>query len=268
MNFRRILLIGGLAAFFIAPSVVFGAGLVPECNGPYCQACDLVQLINNVISFAVYLSVFVATIMFVYAGFLYVTAAARTENLQKARSVFTSVFVGLVLVLTAWLIVDLILTVLTPHKDGFGFWVNIECVDLPTFEDASPTTVGVGSRNGGLPYDDGAENNARLRLESGGIVVNNNPCTTPTASGCTNVGGLNDSVINSLVAIENQCSTCEVVVTGGTEQGPHRGHTGSQVDIRKDPATVDFLSDKDVQQDLGISKVVDEGDHLHIEFGP
>jgi hypothetical protein len=78
--------------------------------------------------------------MFAYAGFLYVTAAARTENLQKAKSVFTSVLVGFVLVLGAVLIVDVVLSVLT-EKD-FGYWSKIECANWPTLGDASSNTTG------------------------------------------------------------------------------------------------------------------------------
>lgn len=171
MPLRKTLLIGGLSILLLIPLVALvlpleavahpqttggggawfpGQPLVPQCfetgdGGPYCQACDLVHLVNHLLAFAIYLSASVATLMFVYAGFLYVTAAANTENLQKARSVFTSVFIGFILVLTAWLIVDLVLTVLTPHKNGFGFWADIQCERFPTLQDAMGSTVTSGS---------------------------------------------------------------------------------------------------------------------------
>jgi hypothetical protein len=162
MNLRRAFLIGGLAILFIAPLFVFawvpGDPIFPSepacgvpagapANGPYYQGADLVLLINNLVSFSVFLTTAVATLMFAYAGFLYVTAAARTENLQKAKSVFTSVLVGFVLVLTAVLIVNLVLSVLTGK--GFEFWTDINCTDYPTINDAQSRTVSPGGISGG-----------------------------------------------------------------------------------------------------------------------
>ena len=62
-----------------------GDPIVPQCSfgggsGPYCQACDLLQLANNIIAFTIYLSAFIATIMFAYAGFLYVTAPSVLKS--------------------------------------------------------------------------------------------------------------------------------------------------------------------------------------------
>lgn len=105
------------------------SGLVP-CSGPECQACDLTALAQNVINFLVYFAVFVGTLMFVYAGFTYVTAGSNVEKINKAHSVFWRVFIGMIFVLSAWLVVDLIMTTFL-NKD-FGPWNKIECVDIST----------------------------------------------------------------------------------------------------------------------------------------
>ena len=156
MNLRRLLMAGTFGVFLLAPMIVFGDpghGIVPsqslcanpgQPGGPYLQGADLVHLVQHAIQLAILLSALVATIMFVYAGFLYVTAAANAENLEKAKRVFSTVLIGFVLVLTAWLIVDLILTTLTPHKDGFGFWVSIECESFSELGDAVGSTVNTG----------------------------------------------------------------------------------------------------------------------------
>ncbi len=105
-------------------------GLVP-CEGFLCRACDLVTLANNVINFGVGFSVVVATLMFAYAGILYTTAATSgPEQIKKAHKVFGNIFVGLILVLTAWLIVDLTLSVLSGR--GIAIWSNIKCDWNPT----------------------------------------------------------------------------------------------------------------------------------------
>ncbi|TAJ13163.1 hypothetical protein EPO56_03380, partial [Patescibacteria group bacterium] len=58
-------------------------GLVPDCFGPFCRACDLAFLSNNVITFAIGFAVIVATLMFAYAGILYVTAANAGQEQIK-----------------------------------------------------------------------------------------------------------------------------------------------------------------------------------------
>ena len=86
-----------LAALFLAiavamvmPAFAFGAsgaGLVPcgvTPNGQVsdsntsteCQACNVVQLIQELITFAIGLSIPIAMAMFAYAGFLYFSSGA------------------------------------------------------------------------------------------------------------------------------------------------------------------------------------------------
>lgn len=101
------------------------SGLVP-CVGPECQACHLTVLAQNIINFLVYFAVFVGTLMFAYAGFTYVTAGSNMEKIQKAHDVFWRVFIGIVVVLSAWLVVDLIMT--TFLNKSFGPWNKIDCV--------------------------------------------------------------------------------------------------------------------------------------------
>ncbi|MES2135201.1 MAG: hypothetical protein V4449_03115 [Patescibacteria group bacterium] len=106
-----------------------GGGLVPECEGPFCRACDLLELANNVINFGVAFSVIVATLMFAYAGIMYVSAASSEGQIKKAHGVFTNVFVGLLLVLLSWLLVNILFSVLTGK--GLSEWTKISCIANP-----------------------------------------------------------------------------------------------------------------------------------------
>ncbi len=151
---KKLLLIFG--AFFLPivslavdPLTLLGGtgdGLVPSrgIEGYFYRACDLITLSNNVINFGVAFSVIVATLMFAYAGILYVTAAgAGTEQIKKAHKVFTNVFVGLLLVLLAWLIVNILFSVLSGR--GLAEWSQIDCIDNPTtaaFEGVADRSVG------------------------------------------------------------------------------------------------------------------------------
>lgn len=105
-----------------------GGPLVPQCNSVFqgaCGFCDLFQLTQNLINFAVGFAVIVATLMFVYAGVLYFSASAKQDNIKKAHGIFWKVFIGFVFVLSAWLIVDLIMSTFL-GKD-FGPWNQLNC---------------------------------------------------------------------------------------------------------------------------------------------
>jgi hypothetical protein len=150
MQLRAIKRLGALACLLLVLTVVtlpfgvYAAGplenaIVPACDrvsqdgvgfSGACQLCDLVKLANNMVHFAVALSVIVATLMFAYAGFLYVTAASKPDNIKTAHGIFVKVFVGLVIILVAWLVVDIIMKTLASNEVS-GPWKEIECIDYP-----------------------------------------------------------------------------------------------------------------------------------------
>jgi hypothetical protein len=120
MRTLRFLLVAALtlipAAVYAAETNFFGP-IVPPCTeggtAGLCQACNLVQLGQNILRFFVSFSVVAATVMFAYAGFLYVSASSNRSNLDSAKTIFTNTLIGLILILTAYLIIDLTLKVLT-----------------------------------------------------------------------------------------------------------------------------------------------------------
>ena len=102
--------------------------IVP-CDGgaKACGFCDLVQLSQNIISFLVGFSVIVAVLLFVYAGFLYLFSGGSEENIKKAHKLFRSVFIGFILILGAWLIIDTIMKAFVGDNPDFGPWNNLRC---------------------------------------------------------------------------------------------------------------------------------------------
>ena len=132
MKFMRFGLVLG---FLLTPALAFAANtgffgpVVPACseggNG-ICQACNLVQLAQNILRLMVTLSVFAASVMFAYAGFLYVTAASNHSHLDSAKKIFANTLIGLIFILCAYLIVDLTLKVFTGSP--LDAWSKIQCV--------------------------------------------------------------------------------------------------------------------------------------------
>lgn len=89
--------------------------IVPsECNGPGgCKdVCALAVLAQNILNAAIYLAVIVSAVLFAWAGFLYLTNVANSGQHSRAIEVFTNVFIGLVIILAGWLVVDVIMRTL------------------------------------------------------------------------------------------------------------------------------------------------------------
>lgn len=113
-----ILLIVAITVFSIlifVPLSAEAAGLVP-CGGPgepECDLCQLAKLSQNIIEFAVRITFILAALLFAYAGFLFFTGGSDPGQISRAKKIFTNTFVGLVIVLVSWLVVDILLKTLT-----------------------------------------------------------------------------------------------------------------------------------------------------------
>jgi|SRR3989344_2512551 len=99
--------------------VFVNAEIIPsDCgnivNGKLDQECgwlQLIQLVNNLIDWVVYVSIPVAAGVFAWAGFILMTTAVADKK-SYAKDMMWKVFLGLVAILAAWLIVDTILDAL------------------------------------------------------------------------------------------------------------------------------------------------------------
>jgi hypothetical protein len=123
---------GALLAYYafviVFPFLVFaqGAGLpsaIVPCDGVNCTVCDLATLAQNIINVGVFIFVFYAAAMFSFAGFLYLTSAAKPDQTSTARSILQNVTLGLIVLLSAWLIIDTIMKSLL--GGDFGPWNNV-----------------------------------------------------------------------------------------------------------------------------------------------
>jgi hypothetical protein len=124
-NSKKIFLI----SLFFLPLITFSGGLVP-CGGPGenpCQLCHLFVLLNNIFEFLITRIVpVVAVLMIAIGGLLFVISAENPQNIEKAKEIFKSVAIGLLLIFSAWLIVNLFLTVVGVAS-WTGKWFQIKC---------------------------------------------------------------------------------------------------------------------------------------------
>ena len=85
-----------------------GAGIY-VCEGPDCHFDDLMKLVKSVLDYILIMTVPISSIMFAYAGFLYLSSQGSLTKREKANQIFINVGIGLFFVLAAWLIVKAIL---------------------------------------------------------------------------------------------------------------------------------------------------------------
>ena len=122
-----------LLSFFylFLPIFSFSAGLVP-CGGPGedpCSLCHLFVLLNNIFQFIIVEIVpLIAVVLIVIGGLLFLLRAEDPNMVNKAKSIFQSIAVGLVLILSAWLIVGFFLTIIgVAEIDLSKNWFRINC---------------------------------------------------------------------------------------------------------------------------------------------
>jgi hypothetical protein len=109
---QKLLIITFLVPLFLSLiPVQIQAGLVPCGPGtakPTCEFCDLFVLLDNFIDFFFIKIVLpVATLMIVIGGIMFFVAAGNPQKITTAKSILTSVAIGLFLIFGAWLILGL-----------------------------------------------------------------------------------------------------------------------------------------------------------------
>jgi len=142
-------------AFILVPDTTYAqaGGLVP-CNGPECNLCHLAQLAEKVINFIVQISFVIAALLFAYAGFLYFTAGSDPGKVSSAHKILTDTIVGIIIILTAWLVVNVILTVLTGK--GVNPFTQILCsADSKSIQKVTPQSSGSVKVTGTSPQTNG-----------------------------------------------------------------------------------------------------------------
>lgn len=103
--YRKIYIFSSIAALSAVPYLSLAQDIIP-CEGTDCDLASLVTLVQNVINFMTFTLAFpVSALMFAIAGIMMFTARGKEDQIKKAKSIFWSVFIGLVIMLSAWLVV-------------------------------------------------------------------------------------------------------------------------------------------------------------------
>ena len=119
-----------LLLFNLAPGIAL-AQLVP-CGGegqPACEFCHIFVLLDNIVKFVLQdLVPPIAALMLVIAGGMYFMAAGDPSKVGKAKSVLTSVVMGLLIIYGAYLLVSLFFTAIGVNEwTGLQNWFIYPC---------------------------------------------------------------------------------------------------------------------------------------------
>lgn len=97
---------------------IINNGIVPNCgydltgNGKLCGFSDLITLVQRAIEYVFILVVPIVAIVFAYAGYLYLTSGGNPGKRESAKNAMLKSLIGIVVVMSAWLIVTLIVKTL------------------------------------------------------------------------------------------------------------------------------------------------------------
>jgi hypothetical protein len=136
---KHILLFGMMVGLMFAPMTMISvdglsvlsadaAGLVP-CDGSAenpCNACAFTLMANNLIQFLFTLLTLGAVLMIVYAGFQMVVSQGDPGAWSKAKGMLTSIIIGFIIILSAWLVVDTVIKTLVDSSTGLGMWNQLD----------------------------------------------------------------------------------------------------------------------------------------------
>src|SRR3989338_6365872 len=139
-RYAQSLAVVGLTVAIMLPSLAFAAWTDPivQCSGALpgktidgktqaaCTVCDIAKTAQNVPNTAIYIAVFMSSILFAYAGFIYITNIANHGEITKAKNIFANVIIGLVIILASWLVIDTLMKTLVNNDESrFGPWNRV-----------------------------------------------------------------------------------------------------------------------------------------------
>lgn len=102
-----------------------------------CDLCALFQTIQNVVNFLIGAAFSMVTIMLIYGGISMYFSGGNPENTKKATKVLINAVIGLVIVLTSWMVINTIITFLAKPGSPPTFWTQIKCT--PSFSNECST---------------------------------------------------------------------------------------------------------------------------------
>jgi len=225
--------------FTVVPNAHALDSSCPE-NSPLSTHAVL-QLMQNFMNLGISLAILFMTLFLIWAGFSFIMSAANAEARSNARKMLFNAVIGMIIVLSAWLIVDFVIKTVAGGDTKFGPWNTILLFDgdacirvksvtkidgLPGVFDTIVNDAGQGSgaasRGGGTAVSSASAQEAARQLLS-----NANVSSTNSVSSCGTYAGATSNLQQA--AAGNGMSRCPC--GGGGSVAPDPTLLNSMIDM-------------------------------------
>jgi len=203
------------------------------------------EFIRNIYIFFLSISGMLAFFVLIWGGVQRVINAGNPEKIKEADEWIKGALLGLLLLFGAWLLLNTINPNLVELQLPSLQEIKVE--ERPKSEGGG---AGVGGGGGGAAGPALSESDARSKLLANGITVNAQPPKT-------SLNGIKQATIDEIIRMKKECDAwmkssngnngvCNVIVTAGTENGPHKAGAcshgnGYKVDLGLSPRLNEFI---------------------------
>ena len=233
-----------------------GGGLIPcgQSADNTCNSCHVVILANTVVKWLIGITFMIFAAMAVYSGVKLVISGGNSSAKEDAKEMFTNAFIGLFIILGAWLMIDTLLRFVlkggeSGNIEGYGPWSQVKCVteakpgitnlaiEEEEFTPAMVNGVATPAGNASVAGAGLTAAEAKSRLTAAGIGIK------PTAV----LEGVKPHVITEAIKLKQACG-CNLYVTDATgpghgTQGEFTHAKGFKLDFRRsdNPNLISFI---------------------------
>jgi len=128
-----------LISVFNTTSVLAGEGLVTCSGADACNFCSFVDMTNGLIEWVIIIATTLSVVLLAFAGFRLVTSMGDASALEDAKKLLVNSFIGILIMLAGWTIVDTFLKVFA--GGDLGVWNAVECGGAYDVADAEAIAI-------------------------------------------------------------------------------------------------------------------------------
>ena len=117
-----------ILAFLLILNIASAQGLV-QCGNPgqpACNLCSFLELVKTLINFAIQITFAFAGLFITIGAFVIMTAGGSETRVSEGKKMMTTAIIGMVIMLTAWLILGTVIQILTGSPSKLP-WTEIKC---------------------------------------------------------------------------------------------------------------------------------------------
>jgi hypothetical protein len=142
-----------IVLFFIVVSNILSTtsayaaeGLVTCTGADECNFCSFITMVNGLVEWLIIIATTLVVLLLAFAGFRLITAAGDATALENAKKLLVNSFIGILIMLAGWTIVD---TVLKLFAGGdLGVWNTVQCGGIYESAPAEDFSIGLETYDG------------------------------------------------------------------------------------------------------------------------